>query len=51
MLITKLFSQWYQKPKLVATFKKFYERHHNLVNPYKVAVFRIASDVFANEKP
>ena len=29
----------------------FYERHHDLVNPYNVAVSRIVSDVFANDAP
>ena len=31
--------------------KKFYGRHHDLVNPYNVAVSRIVSDVFANDEP
>ena len=44
---TKLLSQGYQKTKLVATLKKFYGKHHDLVNPYNVAVSRIVSDVFA----
>ena len=47
VLTTKLLSQGYQKIKLVATLKKFYGRHHDLVNPYNVAVSRIVSDVFA----
>ena len=51
MLTTKLLSQGYQKTKLVATLKKFYGRHHDLVNPYNVAVSRIVSDVFANDEP
>ena len=52
VLTTKLLSQWYQKTKLVATLKKkFYGRHHNLVNPYNVAVSRIVSDVFASDAP
>ena len=51
MLTTKLLSQGYQKTKLVATLKKLYGRHHDLVNPYNVAVFRIVSDVFANDEP
>ena len=50
VLITKLLSQGYRKSKLVATLKKFFGRHHDLVNPYNVAVSRIVSDVFANEK-
>ena len=41
VLTTKLLSQGYQKTKLVATLKKFYGRHHDLVNPYNVAVSRI----------
>ena len=48
---TKLLSQGYQKTKLVATHKKFYGRHHDLVNPYNVAVSRIVSDVFASDAP
>ena len=51
VLTTKLLSQEYQKTKLVATLKKFCGRHHDLVNPYNVAVFRIVSDVFANDAP
>ena len=51
VLTTKLLSQGYQKSKLEATLKKFYERHHDLVNPYIVAVSRIVSDVFASDAP
>ena len=50
MFTTKLLSQGYQKTKLVATLKKFYGIHHDLVNPYNVAVSRIVSDVFANDE-
>ena len=39
------------KTKLAATLKKFYGRHHDLVNPYNVSVFRIVSDVFAKGTP
>ena len=46
-----MLSQEYQKAKLVATRKKFYGRHHDLVNHYNVAVSRIVSDVFANDAP
>ena len=45
VLTSTLLSQGYQKTKLVATLKKFYGRHHDLVNPYNVAVSRIVSDV------
>ena len=51
MLTTNLLSQGYQKTKLVATIKKFYGRHHDLINPYNAAVSRIVSDVFANDEP
>ena len=46
-----MLSQGFQKTKLVATLKKFYGRHHDLVNPYNVAVSRIVSDIFANGEP
>ena len=51
VLTTGLLSQGIQKTKLVATLKKFYGRHRDLVNPYNVAVTRIVSDVFANDEP
>ena len=51
VLTTKLLSQGYQKTKLVATLKKFCGRHHDLVNPYNLAVSRIVSDVFASDAP
>ena len=51
VLTKKLLSQGYQKNKLVAILKKFYGGHHDLVNPYNVAVSRIVSDVFANDAP
>ena len=44
VLTTKLLSQEYQNTKLVATLKKVYGRHHDLVNPYNVAVSGIAND-------
>ena len=51
VLTTNLLSQGFQEPKLVATLKKFYGRHHELGNPYSVAVSRVVSDVFANDEP
>ena len=51
VLTTKLLSQGYHTTKLVATLKKFYGRHHALVNPYHVAVCRVVSDVFASDAP
>ena len=51
VLTTKLSSQGYHKANLVATLKKFYGRHQDLVNPYNMAVCRTFSDVFANDEP
>ena len=48
--INKLFSKGYSKAKLVSTVKKFYERHHDLINPYNVAVFKFISDLMASVK-
>ena len=46
-LTTRLLSQRYQKTKLVATLKKFYE----MVNAYNVTASQIVCDVFANDEP
>ena len=51
MLTTKLLSKGNVTTKLVATLKKFFGRHHDLVNPYKVAVSRMIYSVFANDEP
>ena len=51
VLTTKLLSQGYPKTKLVETLEKFFGRHHDLVNPYNVAVSKIVSDVFASDAP
>ena len=50
-LTTRLLNQGYQANKLVATLKKFYGKHHDLVDPYNVAVSRMISDVLATDKP
>ena len=47
VLTTKVLSQCIKKPNS----QKFIGRHHELVNPYNVAVSRIVSDVFANDAP
>ena len=51
VLTTKLLSQGYQKNNKLVAILKFYGRHHDLVNPYNVAVSRIVPDVFANDAP
>ena len=50
-VLTTVVEPGVSKIKLVATRKKFYGRHHDLVNPYNVAVFRIVSDIFASDAP
>ena len=51
LLTATLLTLGYQRTKLVSTLKKFYGRHHDLVYPYNVAVFRIIADVLATDKP
>ena len=48
VLTTKLLSQGYQNTKMVATLKKFYGRHHDLVNPYNVAVPKYRTYMYAS---
>ena len=48
LLTNQLFSQGYRKAKLVSTVKKFYGRHHDLVDPYNVAVSKLISDLIAS---
>ena len=50
LLTTRLLSQGYQRTVLVSTLKKFI-RHHDLVDPEKMAVSRLVSDGFATTKP
>ena len=40
-----------KKKKMVATVKKFYGRHHDLVNPYNVAVPELFLMSFATDEP
>ena len=44
LLTTRLLTQGYRKPVL-STLRKFYGRHHDLVEPYKVAVSRLICDL------
>ena len=46
-----LFTQGYQRTKLVSTLEKVYGRHHNFVSPYNVSVSRLISDALASAKP
>ena len=48
LLTNKLLSQGYRKTKLVSTVKKFYGRHHDLVDPYSAAVSKLISNLMAS---
>ena len=45
LLTTKLLSRGYRRTKLVSTLKKFYGRHHDLVDPYSVAASKLVTDL------
>ena len=48
MVVTKLLSQDYRKAKLVSAVKKFYGRHHDLIDPHNVAVSKLISDLLGS---
>ena len=43
LLSSKVLLQGYRRAKLISTHKKFCRRHHDLVDPYNVAVSKIIS--------
>ena len=45
LLTSKLLSQGYCRAKLLSTLKKFYVRHHDLVDPYSVAASKLVTDL------
>ena len=46
LLSQKLLSQGYAKPRLESSLRKFYGRHHELVNHYGISVSRMTMDMF-----
>ena len=46
LLTSKLLKQGYTRNRLIATLKKFYGRHNNLVNKFDMSVTRIITDLF-----
>ena len=46
LLTNKLLTQGYLKPRLIKVIKKFYGRHHCLINKYGVSVSKLISDIF-----
>ena len=47
-LTEKLLIQGYARPRLIKTFKKFYGRHHELMQQYDLSVCKIIDDIFSN---
>ena len=45
LLTSKLLSQGCRRANLVSTLKKFYGRHHDLVDPYSVAASKLVTDL------
>ena len=45
-LTQRLSNQGYEIPKLKSSLKKFYGRHHELVDPYGITVSQLIADVF-----
>ncbi|KAJ8320279.1 hypothetical protein KUTeg_001866 [Tegillarca granosa] len=46
LLTIKLLTQGYCKPGLIRALKKFYGRHHNIVDKYVVTISQIILDIF-----
>ena len=46
LLSQKLLSQGYTKPRLESSLRKFYGRHHELVDHYGISVSRMTIDMF-----
>ena len=48
LLTSKLLSRGYRRAKPVSTVKMFYGRHHDLVDPYNVAVSKLIFDLMTS---
>ena len=46
LLTNKLFTQRYCKPRLIKTIKKFYGRHHDIVDKFGVSISKLVSDIY-----
>ena len=49
LLTNKLLTQGYCKPRLIKTIKKFYCRHHEIVEKFGVSVSKMILDVFETQ--
>ena len=47
LLSQKLLSQGYVKPRLESSLRKFYGRHHELVDHYGISVSQMTVDIFS----
>ena len=46
LLTNKLLTQGYCKPRLIRTIKKFYGRHHDIVNKFGVSISKLVLDIY-----
>jgi hypothetical protein len=46
LLKRKLLNQWFLLVKLKSSLRKFYERHHDLVDHYGKSVSQMTTDMF-----
>ena len=49
LLTNKLLTQGYCKPRLIKTIKKFYGRHHEIVDKFGVSVSKMILDIFETQ--
>ena len=49
LLTNKLLTQGYCKPRLIKTIKKFYGRHHELVDKFGVSVSKMILDILETQ--
>ena len=49
LLTNKLLTQGYCKPMLIKTIKKFYGRHHEIVDKFGVSVSKMILDIFETQ--
>ena len=49
LLTNKLLTHGYCKPRLIKTIKKFYGRHHEIVDKFGVSVSKMILDVFETQ--
>ena len=48
LMTSKLLNQGYLRTRLIATYKKFYGRHHDLIDKYNMSISQMIIDIFAS---